>query len=61
MDAKTIIAAAPFLRRIYRGMPRSLRVFGLVVAVIVGARRLFGGRREEAEAESAREAGVQAE
>ncbi len=59
MDLKTIIAVAPFLRRLYRRLPRPLRIFGLVVAIVVGVRRLFRGRREEAEAESTHEAGTQ--
>ncbi|MFN2557558.1 MAG: hypothetical protein ABR592_11970 [Nitriliruptorales bacterium] len=59
MDLKTIIAVAPFLRRLYRRMPRSLRVVGLVVALVVGVRRLFGGRREEAEGSG--ETGVRGE
>ncbi len=61
MDLKTIIAVAPFLRRIYRRLPRSLRVIGLLIAIVVGARRLFGGGREEPDVANAGDTGVQAE
>ncbi len=59
MDLKTIIAVAPFARRLYRRLPRPLRIFGIMVAVVVGVVKLFRGRREEPGAESTREAAAQ--
>lgn len=60
MDLKTIIAVAPFIRRLYRKLPRPLRILGVVVAIVVGVRRLFRGRGEEPAGESTPEVGAQA-
>ncbi|MDP8932174.1 MAG: hypothetical protein M3O70_27290 [Actinomycetota bacterium] len=60
MDLKTIIAVAPFLRRLYRKLPRPLRVFAVLLALVVGVKKLFGDRGEEPVAEGTHEAGAQA-
>lgn len=59
MDLKTIIAVAPLLRRLYRKLPRPVRTFGLLVAIVVAAVKFFRGRREEPVGESTPEAGAQ--
>lgn len=44
VNLRTIIAATPWLRRAWRLTPGPLRIPLLLVALVVGARRLFGGR-----------------
>ncbi len=60
MDLRTIITMAPFLRKLYRKLPRPLRIFVVLIAVVVGVAKLVRGRGEEATAESSREVGAPA-
>ncbi|MDP8961659.1 MAG: hypothetical protein M3N32_08615 [Actinomycetota bacterium] len=60
MDLKTIIAVAPFLRRLYRKLPRPLRILAVLLALVMGVMKLFRGRGEEPVAEGTHEAGGQA-
>lgn len=55
MDLRTIITVAPFVRRIYRRLPRPLRFLAVLVAVVVGVGKLLRGRDEEPPVERSRE------
>lgn len=60
MDLRTIITVAPFVRRIYRRLPRPLRFLAVLVAVVVGVVKLLRGRDEEPTAERSRDVRPQA-
>ncbi|MDQ3932226.1 MAG: hypothetical protein M3252_05250 [Actinomycetota bacterium] len=59
MDLKTIITMAPFVRRIYRRLPRPLRIFAILLAVVVGVVKLMRGRDEAPTADSSRDVNTQ--
>lgn len=42
MDLKSIIAAMPLLRRLWRWMPGPLKGIVLLIALIVAVKRMFG-------------------
>lgn len=60
MDLRTIITVAPFVRRIYRRLPRPLRFLAVLVAVVVGVVKLLRGRDEEPTVERSRDVRPQA-
>lgn len=59
MNLKSIIAAMPVLRRLWRWMPGPLKGIVLVIALIVAVKRMFGD--DEPDADGTEGAGTSAD
>ncbi len=55
MDWRAIIAAVPFLRRLWRWLPGPLRVVVVVVAVVIAISRMLRGDTPDDEVPATRD------
>lgn len=43
MDLKQIIAAWPFLRKLWKWLPGPLKIVALAIAAVIAVKQMFGG------------------